>query len=189
MTPEDGQITATETCRVFNYVSQTFLTVWSFKCECECILQKVHELVLSKVSVANMHGARVKKVSILLKYFQASDMNDYFVMLFYDWLLFRKLSSRPWEHVCVVPETWINEPAIKKNDGLWTCTKVQIKFLILNIKTCLTLAFPSKCLCARTKLKDNLLFRHQNVISKHLNFLSERKCGEWQKTDWQFSSA
>jgi hypothetical protein len=27
----------------------TFLTIQSFKCECECVLERVHELVLNKI--------------------------------------------------------------------------------------------------------------------------------------------
>ena len=44
--PEDGQTIVTETCRVLiDVFYKHFLTTQCFKCECECVLKRVHELV------------------------------------------------------------------------------------------------------------------------------------------------
>ena len=43
--PEDGRTIVTETCMYLMMGLQTFLTIQCFKCECECVLKRVHELV------------------------------------------------------------------------------------------------------------------------------------------------
>ena len=46
--PEDGQTIMTETCRVLMMCFTNIFKIKCFKCKCECVLKRVHELVCIK---------------------------------------------------------------------------------------------------------------------------------------------